>query len=57
MTAKVSGLVRFAGMGLRVPPVPTRNCCIQQLTGTEPKRTRSAAKPATHSHAFGGTML
>jgi hypothetical protein len=36
MAAKVSGRARIAGMGLRAPPGPTRNCCVQQVTGTSP---------------------
>jgi hypothetical protein len=48
MAAKVSGRARIAGMGLRVPPGPTRNCCVQHVTGTEPSERPRCSATARH---------
>ncbi len=43
MAAKVAGHARIAGMGLRVPTIPTRNCCRKLGHSHFYRRTTTAA--------------
>jgi hypothetical protein len=53
MAAKGPGCARIAGMGLRVPPGPTRNFRMQQTIGTslKPALKDSAGFPAAATPA------